>query len=92
VLIKLSTFARFEEAGQLAAMHLYPAESTLAVPTWPWWVQAQVAFYKGDLPKVSRQPSMSARKTDCNLSTNRKRNNIQAGCANLLRRPFFPTA
>jgi len=44
---------RFDEAVSLARKHAAPSRECPTGLHWPWWVQAQAAFLKGDLAQVS---------------------------------------
>jgi len=43
---------RFDEAVSLARKHAAPSRECPTGLHWPWWVQAQAAFLKGDLAQV----------------------------------------
>ena len=43
---------RFDEAVKSAQRHATPSEDRPTGVHWPWWVQAQASFLKGDLQQV----------------------------------------
>lgn len=47
-----SQSCRFDEAVSLARKHAAPSRECSTGLHWPWWVQAQAAFLRGDLAQV----------------------------------------